>query len=316
VQRLLALVFCLVPVPALAQDAPRTVAERTDYRETSRHADVTAFCEALAKQSPLVRLTDFGASTEGRKLHLLVLSDPPVSTPEEAAESKKPVVLAFANIHAGEVDGKEAVLALARDLAAEKELLKKLVVLIVPNLNPDGNEKIDPKNRTSQNGPPTGVGTRANAQGFDLNRDFVKLESPEIRGLARVFNEWNPLLVVDCHTTNGSYHRYTLTYDGPRYPAADPRLVEAGQEKVLPDLAARMKKATGVRLLPIRQLLARQVPVGDVPVQPAVQHAVPRAPRPGRPPVRVVHLRPLRRPGEGELRLRPRRVRPRRGARG
>ncbi len=242
--RLLALVLCLVPVPALAQDALRTVAERTGYRETSRHADVTAFCERLAKQSPLVRLTDFGASTEGRKLHLLVLSDPTVSTPEEAAKTGRPVVLAFANIHAGEVDGKEAVLALARDLAAEKELLRKLVVLIVPNLNPDGNEKIDPKNRTSQNGPPA-VGIRANAQGFDLNRDFIKLESPEVRGLVRLFDQWKPLLVVDCHTTNGSYHRYTLTYDGPRYPAADPRLVEAGQEKVLPDLAARVKKATG-----------------------------------------------------------------------
>jgi dipeptidyl aminopeptidase/acylaminoacyl peptidase len=245
VPRLLALILLSLPAPALAQDALRTVAERTDYRETSRHADVTRFCERLAGQSPLVRLTDFGTSTEGRKLHLLVLSDPPVATPEAATASGKPVVLAFANIHAGEVDGKEAVLALARDLAGEKNLLKKLVVLIVPNLNPDGNEKIDPKNRTSQNGPPGGVGTRANAQGFDLNRDFVKLESPEVRGLVRVFNEWGPLVVVDCHTTNGSYHRYTLTYDGPRYPAADPRLVEAGQEKVLPDLAARVKKATG-----------------------------------------------------------------------
>ena len=140
-----------VAVPAAAQDALRTVAERTGYARTSRHADVTAFCEALAKHSPAVRLTDFGASHEGRKLHLLVLSDPPVADAEAAAKSGRPVVLAFANIHAGEVDGKEAVLALARDLAAEKELLKKLVVLIVPDLNPDGNERIDPAHRRSQN---------------------------------------------------------------------------------------------------------------------------------------------------------------------
>src|SRR5262249_47158834 len=160
------------------------------------------------------------------------------------------VVLLFANIHAGEVDGKEAVLALARDIAGEKELLKKLVVLIVPNLNPDGNEKIDQKNRTTQNGPSAGVGLRANAQGFDLNRDFVKLESPEIRGLVGLFTKWAPVLVVDCHTTNGSYHRFTLTYDGPRYPAADPRLVDAGQEKVLPDLAARVKKSSGFDCFP------------------------------------------------------------------
>jgi len=63
------------------------------------------------------------------------------------------------------------------------------------------------------------------SEGFDLNRDFVKLESPEIRAIARLVNEWDPRVVIDCHTTNGSYHRYTLTYDGPRYPAAHPDLI-------------------------------------------------------------------------------------------
>ena len=92
------------------------------------------------------------------------------------------------------------------------------MILLVPILNADGNEKIDPKNRPGENGPADGVGTRANAQGLDLNRDFVKLESPEVRALVKLFNAWDPALVVDCHTTNGSKHRYTLTYDGPRYP--------------------------------------------------------------------------------------------------
>ena len=133
------------------------------------------------------------------------------------------VVMAFANIHAGEVDGKEAALMLARDIATgdDKSLLKELVVLIVPILNADGNEKIDKANRTSQNGPEEGVGIRANAAGYDLNRDFVKLETPEIRALAKVITRWDPAVIVDLHTTNGSYHRYTLTYDGPRHPAAE-----------------------------------------------------------------------------------------------
>ena len=225
---------------------PRTTAEATAYKETTRHADVIAFCEAVAKQSPLARYATYGASRENRPLPLLVLSDPPVATPEEAAKAGKPVVLVYANIHAGEVDGKEAVLALARDLTAARDpVLKQVVLVIAPDVNPDGNEKIDPKHRTEQNGPPAGVGTRANAQGLDLNRDFVKLESPEVRGIVGLFNRWDPLLVVDCHTTNGSYHRYTLTYDGPRYPAADPRLIETSQGNILPDLAARVKAATG-----------------------------------------------------------------------
>ena len=104
--------------PDLTAAPPVTVAEKTDYKATSRHADVVAFCKQLAKESPLVRLGELGTSHEGRKLPLLILADPPVATPAEAAQSGKLVVFAIGNIHAGEVDGKEALLMLARDLAA------------------------------------------------------------------------------------------------------------------------------------------------------------------------------------------------------
>ena len=66
------------------------------------------------------------------------------------------------------------------------------------------------------------MGQRANAQGLDLNRDFMKLEAPETRALVRFLNEWDPHLIVDTHTTNGSHHRYTITYDGPKNPAGRP----------------------------------------------------------------------------------------------
>ncbi len=244
---------CLVPLFLCASflHAQQTVAEKTDYRATSRHADVVAFCEELKAKSPSVRLTDIGKSGEGRTLPMLILADPPIATPEEAARSKKFVVLTFANIHAGEVDGKEAVLMLARDIATgegeAKSLLKELIVLVVPILNADGNEKIDPKNRSEQNGPPDGVGVRANAAGYDLNRDFVKLETPEVRGLVKAISKWDPAVIVDMHTTNGSYHQYTLTYDGPRHPAADPDLIVAAREKWLPAVTAEMLKSTGYK---------------------------------------------------------------------
>jgi dipeptidyl aminopeptidase/acylaminoacyl peptidase len=246
VLRYLATLICLLPCAAWAQ---QTVAEKSDYKATSRHADVVAFGEELAKKSANVRVTTIGRSHEGRTLPMLVIADPPVSTPEEAARNKKLVVLAFANIHAGEVDGKEALLMLARDLAtgSEKALLKDLVVLVVPILNADGNEKIDPKNRPTQNGPVEGVGIRANAAGFDLNRDFVKLETPEVRALAKTINRWDPAVVVDMHTTNGSRHRYTLTYDGPRHPAGDPDMIAAVRDKWLPAITAAMEKETGYK---------------------------------------------------------------------
>ncbi len=230
----------------------QTVAEKTEYKATSRYADVVAFCEAIAKRSPTAQLSYFGTSHEGRKLPLLVISDLPIATAEEAKEAGKLVVMAFANIHAGEVDGKEALLALARDLTDKKNhpLLKDLVILLVPILNADGNEKIDVKNRPGDNGPVDGAGIRENSQGFDLNRDFIKLESPEIRALVKLFNVWDPAMIIDCHTTDGSKHRYTLTYDGPRYPSFDTRQAEWANTTLIPEVTKKVKAATGYDIAP------------------------------------------------------------------
>src|SRR5262245_15613522 len=184
-------------------EPPRTAAEASDYQRTSTHAEVTALCDELARQSPRVRLGTLGTSLEGRKLPLVIVADPPVATAAEAASSRKLAVLALGNIHAGEVDGKEALLMLARDLALgqDKSLLENLVIVFAPIFNADGNEKFGP-HRPAQAGPPQ-VGTRENAAGLDLNRDFVKLESPEVRALVKCLSTWNPAVTIDCHTTNG-----------------------------------------------------------------------------------------------------------------
>jgi hypothetical protein len=234
-----------LPLRAAAQP-PLTVAERSDYKATAKHAEVVAFCEEMARLSPLVRIAELGTTQEGRKLPLVILAEPAVATPEEAAKSGKLVVLAMGNIHAGEVDGKEALLMLLRDLALAKErpLLKDLVLLFVPNFNADGGDRMDPKNRKYQNGPPE-VGTRENGQGFDLNRDYIKLESPEVRALVRCFTAWDPAVVIDTHTTNGSHHGYTITFDGPRHPACDPALVDYSRDTLLPELARVLPKRNG-----------------------------------------------------------------------
>lgn len=242
----LAFLSFLVPAKVYAEPPP-TVAETSDYKATSRHADVVDFCQKLAKESPLVRLGDLGTTSEGRKLPLVIVADPPVSTPDDARRGGKLVVFAMGNIHAGEVDGKEALLMLARDLATAKDrpLLKDLVLVFAPIFNADGNERFG-KHRPYQNGPDE-VGIRQNAQGFDLNRDFVKLESPEVRALVRCFNQWDPAVFVDCHTTNGSYHRYTITYEGGRVPAGDPKLNAYVRDEMLPDVTKRLEKASGYK---------------------------------------------------------------------
>jgi dipeptidyl-peptidase 4 len=93
--------FAQVAVPPL-----QTTGEATKFARTSTSAEVVAFCEQLAKQNPKAKYGTFGTSGEGKPMPMLVLSDPPVSTPDEAEKAGKPVVIVTANIHAGEVDGK------------------------------------------------------------------------------------------------------------------------------------------------------------------------------------------------------------------
>jgi hypothetical protein len=226
----------------------RTRAESTNFEETGTHAEVERFVAGL-RESPLVHVESFGKTEEGRNLPLIVLSDPRVTTPDAARRSGRPIVFIQANIHAGEVEGKEASLALARRLVAGdlQPLARQLVVLIAPDYNADGNDRISVQNRTAQNGPIGGVGTRENARGLDLNRDFMKLDSAEARALVGLMNRWDPHLTIDLHTTNGSYHGYHLTYSPTLNPNADARLIQFERDTLLPAVRAAVLKKQGFR---------------------------------------------------------------------
>jgi hypothetical protein len=228
----------------------QTRAERTNYEETSTYDEVVAIVKALAASSPLAREETFGTTEEGRALPLLILSDPAVASPEEARRLKRPIVFIQANIHGGEVEGKEASLILARRLVSGdlRPLLRRLVVLIAPIYNADGNEKFSLDHRTAQNGPIGGVGTRENAKGLDLNRDYMKLDSAEARALVGLINRWDPHAAIDLHTTNGSYHGYHLTYSPPLNPNADPRLIEFARERILAPVDAAVEKKHPFRI--------------------------------------------------------------------
>ena len=232
-----------------ADDDLRTVAEKSDFAATSRHADVMDLCRKIETASKgVVKLTTMGKSTEGRDIPLLIVADPPVSTPEEARKSGKLVAFVIANIHAGEVDGKEGLLMLVREIATAPDhpLRKDLILLAAPIYNADGNEKFSKTNRPGQVGPDE-MGIRANGQGLDLNRDFVKLEAPETRALVDVLNTWDPHLFIDLHTTNGSHHRYVITYQGPKNPAGSQRVLEYARDFLMPGAGKILERRTGYK---------------------------------------------------------------------
>jgi len=234
-------IFLLLVTSLLSSQQLLTVAEKSDYKKTSLYQDVMDFIFTAQKKSEKIKVLNLTSSTEGRLIPLVVVSNEGINSPYEQQSLNKPVLLIMANIHAGEIEGKEATLMLLREFADNKlnHLLKNQVVLILPIFNPDGNDKLG-KNRRD-NGPEL-AGTRANGQNLDLNRDYMKMDSPEIRALVTLFCQWDPVVIVDMHTTNGSYHQEPVTFSTLTNPNTSKILQDYMWFKLFPKVAKTLKE--------------------------------------------------------------------------
>ncbi len=205
------------------EDLPTPV-ELSDFRSTPLYDETLAFIEKLAARMPEMKLDYFGRSAQGRAMPVVIVSKDRAFTPEAAAKTGKVIVLVQNGIHSGEIDGKDACLMILRDMALgeHRELLDGLILLIVPIYNVDGHERVSIYNRPNQNGPVEGMGFRTTADGHDLNRDHLKLDTPEARNIIGLFNDWRPHLHVDTHVTNGIDHAWVLTYSWAEAPQAPP----------------------------------------------------------------------------------------------
>ncbi|CAN5665105.1 M14 family metallopeptidase [soil metagenome] len=245
-----ALAFTATPAtPALAQDVAslRTAPEATDFRETTRHADVVEWMKRVADASPVIQLDTFGYTLEGRALPLAIVGRLQDRSAAAVRASGRTVVYLQGNIHAGEVEGKETLLMLLREIAQGRhhQLLDSLVLLIAPIYNADGNERVRLTNRPSQHGPIGGMGQRPNAQDFDLNRDHMKLMSPEARSLVQMMTRYDPHVGVDLHTTNGTRHAYHLTYSPPLHPNTSAPITALLRNEWLPAITRSIREKHG-----------------------------------------------------------------------
>ncbi|HDP74326.1 MAG TPA: hypothetical protein ENN49_00325 [Bacteroidales bacterium] len=240
-KRIVVFLLAIYPSIGFAQYFPVTVAEGSNFQSTSTYNDVMNFLKMLEKASRHIRVETIATSTEGRDIPLLIVANPLPKSPREVGN--RIVVYIQANIHAGEVEGKEASLMFVRDLLknSNNPLFKKIVLLVCPILNVDGNERISTKNRPQQNGPVNGVGVRHNGQMLDLNRDAMKLESPEMLGVVtNVLNRWDPAIVMDCHTTNGSYHQEPVTFTWMMNPNGNSELINYMRDKMMPWVSSQL----------------------------------------------------------------------------
>lgn len=221
-----------------------TPAEKTEYRLTPNYSDTIAFAKRLADSSPAIEYQSFGLSGQGRDLPLLIASEAETFSPAAAKAQSKAVVLIQACIHAGEPDGKDAGFSLLRDIAITKTaagLLQNVVLLFIPIYNTDGHERSSPYNRINQTGPEK-MGWRTTATYQNLNRDYMKADTPETRAWLKLWNEWQPDLFIDCHVTDGADYRCNITYHHEHHAGIDEYVLEWERDvfggKVAPATAA------------------------------------------------------------------------------
>ncbi|MBL0156327.1 MAG: M14 family metallopeptidase [Bryobacterales bacterium] len=191
----------------------RTHAEATEYRETGSYEEALTFYRQLAKLSPHARLSQIGTTGEGRPLYALIVSKDRAFEPAAARRTGKPVVLLQNGIHAGENGGKDAAMMLLRDVLVTKRhaaWLDHVILISIPVFNADGHEHVSAYNRINENGPAQ-MGFRVNASRRNLNRDYLKSDTPEMRAWLRLYTAWLPEFLIDNHVTDGSDNQYDVT---------------------------------------------------------------------------------------------------------
>jgi hypothetical protein len=263
--------FLLLTLSALAQEVPNadlleqpsrvatpaicpkvddwsTPSEKSCYRTTPRYDETMGYISRIAKAaSRQVRVESFGKTGQGRDLLAVIVSQDGVFDPVAIHKANRPVIYIQNSVHAGEMDGKDASLALLRDmlvLKSQASLLDRAVLIVVPIYNADGHEYFGRYNRINQNGPEQ-TGWRANATDRNLNRDYMKAEAPETRAFLRYWNHWLPDFFVDDHVTDGADYQYDVTYSMDTDPSTYVPLAKWADEEFSPEFERRVNAAPG-----------------------------------------------------------------------
>jgi Zinc carboxypeptidase len=202
-----------------------TIAEESGFRRTGRSEEVTRLCAAFAAAWPdAARQLEFGRSAEGRTMRGVLVS--------RADVRAVPLLMLQGGIHPGESDGKDAGFIALRELLAGNAapgVLERIAILFVPAFNIDGHERFGRWSRPNQNGPEE-TGWRTTAHNLNLNRDYAKADSPEMRALLALIRTWDPLVCADLHVTDGADFQPDISLQAEPVNQGDSRLYPAGRE--------------------------------------------------------------------------------------
>lgn len=185
--------------------------EKSKGTETPTYAETIDFYIQLAKDFPEVNIQTIGDTDSGYPLHMVTFN-PDGDFNFENVRQDKSIILINNGIHPGESDGIDATMLLYRDLATEQIKSPKNTVLVtIPIYNVGGALYRNSYTRANQNGP-SEYGFRGNAQNYDLNRDFIKVDTKNTRTFTQIFHLVKPDVFIDNHVSNGADYQYTLTH--------------------------------------------------------------------------------------------------------
>ncbi len=241
------LLFAAFAASARGQDWA-TPTEQSGYRTTPDYAATMAYLRRVEAAAPAqVKIQSFGMSGEGRELDIVIASKDGVFDPAKLHAARRPIVLVQNSIHAGEMDGKDSCLALLRDMVitrSQAKLLDRAVFVFIPIYNADGHERRSAYNRINQNGPQE-MGWRGNGTNQNLNRDYLKADTPEARAFLKMFHTWLPDFFVDDHVTDGADFQYDVTFEIDHGPDVYQPTARWLTSKVIPDLEKTVDAVPG-----------------------------------------------------------------------
>ena len=249
--------------------------EKSNQFESPDYENTLKYFQKFQDSTPYVKIKTIGKTSQERELKVIIVSKDKTFTPEQAKKTGKAIMLIQNGIHPGEVEGKDACMLLLREILITKEkehLLDNIILLIIPVFNIDGHERISPFNRPNQNGPKK-MGWRTNALNLNLNRDYLKADTPEIKSFLNLFNEWLPDFMIDNHTTNGADYQYHVTYGIETHQNIDRGLINWIDKKYLPHLLNKVEE-DGFIIGPYMEFKAGTIESGilNLPAPPRLSH--------------------------------------------
>ncbi len=240
------LLICLLTLIRPVSDSLRWVTpfEQSNGRETATYHQAISYYQKLAKAYPQIQITKSGMTDSGLPLHVVVISKDRRFDPVQLRREGKAVLFIDNGIHPGEPCGIDASMMLARDLVQKpvmKRLLDHVVVVIIPIYNIGGSLNRSWPSRANQNGPKS-YGFRGNARNLDLDRDFIKSDSRNMKSFAHIFHRWNPDVMVDNHASDGADYQYVMTLIETQQDVFNPVMRRYYESTMRPALYTGMKE--------------------------------------------------------------------------